>query len=156
MNDLEEKAKTVQCPECEGTGLRKGTKGSYRVFQLDKQLLEALKCKFCKGKGKVDMVLVSVAQQEIDDCKASWQNLKDTIPKFDAKISFLETHLEACNKLIDEMQRERGLLKQKLQQIAVEIENLRRHNRYNAETDKWQIPQRQLFALEKKFEELLK
>jgi chromosome segregation ATPase len=57
------------------------------------------------------------AQQEIDDCKASWQNLKDTIPKFDAKISFLETHLKACNKLIDEMQRERGEQKQKLQQF---------------------------------------
>ena len=56
------------------------------------------------------------AQQEIDDCRTSWQNLKDTIPKFDAKISFLETHLEACNRLIDEMQRERGLLKQKLRE----------------------------------------
>ena len=56
------------------------------------------------------------AQQEIDDCRTSWQNLKDTIPKFDAKISLLETHLEACNRLIDEMQRERGLLKQKLRE----------------------------------------
>jgi hypothetical protein len=64
---------------------------------------------------KEKWVLVSVAQQEIDDCKASWQALKNTIPKFDAKILYQENQLKYCNRLIDEMQRERGLQKQKLQ-----------------------------------------
>jgi len=67
-------------------------------------------------------VLVSVAQQEIDDCRTSWQNLKDTIPKFDHKISFLENQIKSDNELIEisqrarhELERERGLQKQKLQ-----------------------------------------
>lgn len=66
-------------------------------------------------------VRVEDARQEIDECKASWQNLKDTIPKFEAKISFLETRLKACNRLIDEMQRERGEQKQKIKQTCDEI-----------------------------------
>jgi len=68
------------------------------------------------------------AQQEIDDCRTSWQNLKDTIPKFDHKISFLENQIKSDNELIEisqrarhELERERGLLKQKLRQTCDEI-----------------------------------
>jgi chromosome segregation ATPase len=82
-------------------------------YELGKEWMET---KLVDDRNNEKWILVSVAQQEIDDCRTSWQNLKDTIPKFDAKISFLETHLEACNRLIDEMQRERGLLKQKLRE----------------------------------------
>ena len=71
-------------------------------------------------------IRLSVAQQEIDDCRTSWQNLKDTIPKFDHKISFLENQIKSDNELIEisqrarhELERERGLLKQKLHEMAV-------------------------------------
>ena len=78
-------------------------------------------------------VLVSVAQQEIDDCRTSWQNLKDTIPKFDHKISFLENQIKSDNELIEisqrarhELERESGLLKQKLCLI---IEKAKRYSK---------------------------
>jgi hypothetical protein len=46
-------------------------------------------------------------------------------------------------------------LKTTLQEVSIEIENLRRYNKYDAKTDNWLVPQRQLFALQKKANELL-
>ena len=76
-------------------------------------------------------VLVSDAQQEIDDCRTSWQNLKDTIPKFDHKISFLENQIKSDNELIEisqrarhELERECGLLKQTCDEIRSKLKFL--------------------------------
>lgn len=104
---LSEKAKTGLEVEIEIGALRCTNVGTTKQrVGRDKRLQTLLEEKW---------VRLEDAQQEIDDCKTSWQNLKDTIPKFDAKICFLETQLKACNRLIDEMQRERGEQKQKLQ-----------------------------------------
>jgi len=97
-------------------------------------------------------ILVSFAQQEIDKLKTfrdnAYKKWCESQDKFESKI-------QSDQNVIEELVRERGLQKQKLQQIAVEIENLRRHNHYDAETDKWLIPQRQLFALEKQANKVL-
>jgi len=118
-------------------GLKKKIQEKAKTFyELGKEWMET---KVVDDRNNEKWVLVSVAQQEIDKLKTFRDN--------------------AVKKWCDsqaELERERGSLKQKLQQIAVEIENLRRQNQYNYKTDKWQVPQRQLFALEKKFEELLK
>ena len=67
----------------------------------------------------------------------------------------LEEVFDRCRIDLDNMRKERELQKQKLQELSTEIENLRRHNHYDAKTDMWQIPQRQLFALEKEAKTLL-
>jgi chromosome segregation ATPase len=116
---VEEKAKTLEQLEKIAFSLRDElTWGKQKPFCDIRTALSRQESNQKSAEYHSDLwVRLSDHQQEIDDCKASWQNLKDTIPKFDAKISFLETRLKACNRLIDEMQRERGEQKQKLQQF---------------------------------------
>jgi uncharacterized coiled-coil DUF342 family protein len=61
------------------------------------------------------------AQQEIGDAVTAWKNLKDTIPKFEAKIGYLENQLKSSNELANDLKKERGELKQKLQTTFQEV-----------------------------------
>jgi chromosome segregation ATPase len=114
MSGLSEKAKTF--PEIQNEIIK--ARCQWTDLSLEKHLQ------------KQKWVLVSVAQQEIDNCETSWQNLKDTIPKFETKISYLEDQLKSDKNLIEEMRRERGLQKQKLQQKAIRLLQIRAGGRY--------------------------
>lgn len=131
---MKEKAKTVQCPLCNG----------YGTLPSDSNLPES--CWFCDGKGRLEMVRLEVAEKEIDKEKAVYHVLWE---KYSNLLELFQSLMQLACEYYDDTQNERLSIKHKLQELFNSMPSLL-EAQWTPEGNKL------FFEFKKKFEELLR
>jgi len=92
---LKEKAKMVQCPFCKGFGTT-----------LPQPFIK--KCSFCDGHGRLEMVRLEDAQQEVDKYKTFRDNAFQKLCDAQEEIEELKQKLSSVFEMLSEIEEKRG------------------------------------------------